>query len=168
VSAGSRRRGVMELQPHEVFDLSWLASMQEVRYLHIKAYQHINVKTLQYLCLLPADAQLLQTAPQPSPLFVRRVEFFGLDVFEEKVALSLAAEFTFHAWTNLRRCACQYMALGISPDSFSPDVQHVSPQYQEANAVLRQRVGAERWITEKQLIAARYDQRWQVQMAAQL
>jgi hypothetical protein len=91
-----------------------------------------------------------------------------LDVFDRRVGLSRAAEFTFDAWSRLRRCACRYMSLDIGMMSFQAEKQYISPECEEANAVLKQRVGAERWVTEEQLLEARYDRRWSTQMAAQL
>ena len=168
VSGGSQRHGVYELQADELFDLSWLDCLTELRYLHIKAFQHINVRTLQLLCLLPPDEQPPHAAPlPPPPLFVSRVEELGLDVFERKVDLSRAADLIFGAWSRLTRCGCQFISLRLAM-MFEAEKQFISAECSEANAVLRQRVGAERWVTEAQLIETRYDQRWKTQMAARL
>lgn len=46
--------------------------------------------------------------------------------------------------------------------------QYVSPQCRAANATLRERVGAARWVSEEELVSGRFDMRWKQKMAARL
>ena len=158
-----------------MFDLSWLDHLTHLRYLHIKAFRHTSLATLQSLGLLQPAPPL----PFPSPLgllypphlpdFVGRVEELGLDLFDRKVGLSRASELTFESWTRLQRCAVHFMTLaGPMVSSFDVERLHISPACQAANVILRERVGDTKWVTEEQLISGRWDSRWKRKMASNL
>ena len=101
----SRRFGWNLLQPHEHLDLRWADSLTCLRYLHIKAVNYTNVRTLQALGLLVVDAAVAGTAAAPLslvtlPLFIGRVEEFGLDVHESLIdPVRYADELSFNEWS---------------------------------------------------------------------
>ena len=169
VSGNDGRLGHCQLGADEVFPLEWLDRLPQLRYLHMKAYSHTSLATLQSLGLLripPQQPHSAATTPPALPVFVSRVEEFGLDLYEQRVEPPRAAEFDFSAWTRLRRCAVQYPAL-LAGGKFDL-YMYISTQSEAANAVLRERVGADRWCTEAELVAGRLDARWRREHASAL
>ena len=172
MSGGSHRHGIYQLDDAEVFDLTWLNSLSLLRYLHIQAFRHTTRATLQSLGVLPLpvspSSSSFWSLPIILPDFVRRIEELGLDLYCEKVGLERAVEFTFDGWTRLRRCAVRYMTLAVAISSFHPERQYISPQREAANAILRERVGAKRWVSEEDLVSGRWDSIWKKEMASGL
>ena len=167
LAPGSVRHDEYGLSLDEVFPLEWLDRLPDLRYLHIKACGHTSLATLRSLGFLPAAPRAQQPDVGPIPVlpaFVSRVEELGLDMYEGDVGPVFAGEFDFSAWTRLRRCAVRYMSLDINP-VFGGATEDSSPQSEAANAVLRERVGADRWCTEAELVAGRLDMRWRREMA---
>ena len=158
------------LQPHEHLDLSWANSMTSLRYLHINAQGYTTVRTLQALGLLPANTVAAESAgvlPPPSlPRFIGWVEEFGLDIHEHWVDPSQCApELSFDLWSSLRRCSARFVSAGggeFIKDQYQL-TEHISQRCQVANMVLREKIGAERWVTAKELLLGRFDQRWRTQ-----
>ena len=64
--------------------------------------------------------------------------------------------------TSARTCG-----LPALPDS-ARLLQPIGMAFPHLNFVLRERVGAQRWVTEEQLVTGRFDQRWSAEMAARL
>ena len=162
VWAGSCRRGFNELQDEEVWDLRWLDALTRLRYLHIKALRHMSRATLHALGLLPAPPSYsLSSHAPPSflshslPAFVGRVEQLGLDVFCQKVAVQQAGEFVFEGWTRLQRCAVQYMDVRPTIINWHNPRRRITDECKAANVVLREHVGATRWVSEEQLVSGR-------------
>ena len=177
VSGGNIVNGIWQLEPNNVFDLTWLDELTQLRYLHIKAFRYTSLATLHSLQLLhhsPPQSQPKHTTPcddphpPPSiPRFVSRVEEFGLDVYEQYVGVERAAEFEFDAWTRLERCAVRYISgVDFGRDGMGRimEQQHISEECETANAILRERVGAARWVSEEQLVSGRLDSRWKAKM----
>ena len=169
VNGGHFRHGFYQLSDDEVFDLTWLDQLTRLRYLHIKDYRHTSVATLRSLALLPPTPPSQPASSLPSvPRFVGRVEEFGLDVYLDTIGSRRAGEFVFDAWTHLQRCAVQYTTMTVAASSWDTSRQYISPKCASANAVLRERVGEARWVSEEQLVAGRWDARWKRDMAARL
>ena len=173
VSGGSHRHGLYQLKDEEVFDLTWLDHLTRLRYLHIKAFRHTSIATLVAIGLLPppppsSPSPFRSSYPPLLPDFVGRIEEFGLNLFDQKVDVSRAAELTLGGWTRLRRCAIGYLTSEMPMCSFSAERLHISPKCEAANAVLRERVGHTRWVSEQQLVNERWDSRWKRDMAAKL
>ena len=172
VSGGDTRRYIHQLKADEVFDLTWLDQLTSLRYLHIKAARHTSLATLRALGLLPPPTPppTPHNSPPPPPftvpLFVSRVEEFGLDLYAAAIGLERAGEFVFHAWTRLRRCAVHYMTLTAVMSHSSTERLCITPACAAANAVLRERVGTARWVSEEQLVSGRWDARWKQEKGA--
>ena len=162
VDGGTLHRGIWQLQPEEVFDLMWLDHLAHLRYLHIQAFSHTSLDTLRSLGLLPHSPHpSRRQSPSTLPLFVSRVEEFGLDVYEGCVSTDQVGDFTFDAWKRLRRCAVCYVTVSY--------IVGGAGRYNEceaANAILREKIGEARWVSEEELVSGRWDARWKKEVAA--
>ena len=158
--------------PTEMFDLTWLDQLTHLRYLHIKANHHISLATLQSLQLLPlpppqppqyiASSATIPSTPAPAvPCFVSPVEEFGLNVHDGLVGVERAGELEFDAWTRLQRCAVQLITR--FPIGSGPQRCYINRRCEAADAIIRTRVGAERWVSEEQLVSGRLDSRWRAE-----
>ena len=152
ISNSKERQDLDAVTEEELFDLTWLDSLHHLTYLQLCCPQHINIKTLQSIHILPHH--------RSPPLFIRRLESFGIFIWIQKVKAESASDFNFDSWVELKSACVRYVQLCEYGFSFSGVELSETVECEAATAVVEEKLGVHRCVSEQQLVALRLDQMW--------